>query len=119
MFPSAWCQRAMAPTQSEEFAYFCGPPWWKCYCGGWYLKRWENKPQWVKKTAEKPGQTWKPGQTEEKPGQTEEKPGQTENKPQWVEKQGEKPGQTEEKPASGNEKEDHYHILSWEPGAAP
>ena len=33
----------MAPTQTEEKVYFCGPPWWKCYCIGFYVKALVNQ----------------------------------------------------------------------------
>ena len=46
----------MAPTQTEEKVCFCGPPWWKCYCMGFYVKRWENNPARHGSGKEKPAQ---------------------------------------------------------------
>ena len=71
----------MAPSQTEEKVYFCGPPWWKCYLCGWCLKRRDNHPQ-----PDKPQQGLTSGK--EKPAQ---------------------PDQLQQGMTS--RKEDHYHLL--------
>ena len=63
----------MAPTQTDEKVYFCGPPWWKCYCIGWYHKRWDNQPPRDGSGKEKPAQ---PDQSQQGKTSGKEKPAQ-------------------------------------------
>ena len=73
----------MAPRHTEEKAYFCGPPWWKCYLCGWYLKKWDNK---------KPDKPQQGKDTPVQPDQSQQGPDQSQQ-------------------GTTSQKDDHYHLL--------
>ena len=85
----------MAPTQTEEKVCFCGPPWWKCYCMGFYVKRWENNPARHGSGKEKPAQ---PDQSHQTSGEKSAQPDKSQQASQ------------KEKPAQSDQ-DVHFHLL--------